>query len=88
MRTWTAMVAAAALSASGCAGASLVKARAAEDLRCPEKEITVESREMGTYDARGCGKQASYAVRGGEVVTDTGREDDLPAEMPKMPKME
>jgi hypothetical protein len=78
----------AALAASGCAGASLVKARAAEDLRCPEKEITVESRDMSAYDARGCGRQASYVVRGGEVMTDSGREDDLPSEMPRMPKAE
>jgi hypothetical protein len=89
-RTWTvaAAVGAAALGAAGCAGAGLVKARAAEDLRCPEKEITIESREMDTYDARGCGRHASYAVRAGEVMSDNGREDDLPAEMPKMPKME
>jgi hypothetical protein len=88
MRTMAAMAAVAALGAAGCAGAGLVKARAAEDLHCPEKEITVESREMGTYDARGCGRHASYAVRAGEVMSDSGREDDLPAEMPKMPQIE
>jgi hypothetical protein len=81
-------VAAAALGAAGCASAGLVKVRAAEDLRCPEKEITVESREMDTYDASGCGRRASYAVRAGEVMPDSGRADDLPAEMPKMPKPE
>lgn len=88
MRAWMGMAAAAALGAAGCANAGLVRARAAQDLDCPEKEIKVEEREMSTFDARGCGRQASYAVRAGEVTTDTGREDDLPAEMPKMPKME
>jgi hypothetical protein len=62
----------AALGASGCAGASLVAARAAEDMSCPEKEIKVTSREMGAYDARGCGKHLSYVVRAGEVLPDDG----------------
>jgi hypothetical protein len=59
---------------SGCAGAGLVAARAAEDLSCPQKEIKVTSREMGAYDAHGCGKHMSYVVRGGEVLTDDGAE--------------
>jgi hypothetical protein len=57
---------------TGCAGASLVAARAADDMSCPEKDIKVTSREMGAYDARGCGKKLSYVVRGGEVLTDDG----------------
>ncbi len=40
--------------ATACAGASLVAARAASDMSCPEKEITVTSRDdMGGYDAAG-----------------------------------
>lgn len=70
-------------TAWGCSGASLVAARAAEDLRCPKNEISVTSREMDTYDAHGCGKHASYVVRAGEVMPDTGAQDDLPAKMPK-----
>jgi hypothetical protein len=56
----------------GCAGASLVSARAAEELGCPEKEIKVTSREMGGYEASGCGKSQRYVVRGGEVLPDVG----------------
>jgi hypothetical protein len=63
---------AAAIACSGCAGASLVAARAAEDLRCPEKDIKVTSLEMSAYEASGCGKSARYVVRGGEVLTDSG----------------
>jgi hypothetical protein len=63
------------LGAGGCAGAGLVAARAAEDMRCPEKDIKVESREMGGYEATGCGKHFSYVVRGGEVLPDTGSAD-------------
>jgi hypothetical protein len=55
-----------------CASSGLVAARAAEDLRCPEKDIKVTSREMGAYDANGCGKHMSYVVRGGEVLPDSG----------------
>jgi hypothetical protein len=62
----------AAIGASGCAGASLVAAKAAEDLSCPEKDIKVQSREMGGYDAQGCGKHMSYVVRAGEVLHDDG----------------
>jgi hypothetical protein len=64
----------AAMGASGCVGASLVAAKAAEDLSCPEKEIKVQSREMGGYDAQGCGKHMSYMVRAGEVLPDPGGE--------------
>ena len=71
----------AALSSSGCANASLVAARAAGDLGCPQSQITVTSREMGGYEARGCGKQERYMVRAGEVMQDSGQE--LPMEMPK-----
>ncbi len=60
------------LGASACAGAGLVAARAAEDMSCPEKDIKVTSRELGGYDATGCGKQRSYLVRGGEVLPDSG----------------
>ena len=60
--------------ASGCAGAGLVAARAAEDLSCPEKDIKVTSRELGGYDASGCGKHLSYLVRAGEVLPDSGEE--------------
>ncbi len=66
---------------AGCASAGLVAARAAEDLSCPEKEIKVTSREMGAYDARGCGKHMSYVVRAGEVLPDSG--DDLGSAMPR-----
>jgi hypothetical protein len=62
----------AVLGAGGCAGAGLVAARAAEDMSCPEKDIKVQSREMGGYDANGCGKHLSYVVRGGEVLPDSG----------------
>jgi hypothetical protein len=72
-----------ALGSSGCAGAGLVAARAADDMHCPAKDITVTSREMGAYDAQGCGKRESYVVRGGEVLPDSGAQDDLPAAMPK-----
>jgi hypothetical protein len=64
----------AAGGATGCAGAALVAARAASDLSCPEKEIKVETREMGGYEARGCGRQMSYVVRAGEVIADSGEE--------------
>lgn len=67
----------------GCTGASLVAARAAEDMHCPEKEITVMIREMGAYTAQGCGKHSSYVVRAGEVMPDPGAQDDLPEKMPK-----
>ncbi|APR81078.1 Hypothetical protein A7982_06425 [Minicystis rosea] len=70
------------LSSTGCTGASLVAARAAADLHCPEKDISVKSREMGAYDANGCGKHASYVVRAGEVMPDMSAQDDLPAKMP------
>jgi hypothetical protein len=73
---------AAALGSSGCVGASLVAAHAADDLGCPEAKITVSSREMGGYEAHGCGKHASYVVRAGEVMQDSGH-DELPADMPK-----
>jgi hypothetical protein len=62
----------AVMGASGCAGAGLVAARAAEDMSCPEKDIKVTTREMGGYDATGCGKHFSYLVRGGEVLPDSG----------------
>ena len=55
---------------TGCAGAGLVAARAANDLRCPEKDIKVTEREMGGYEASGCGKRMSYVVRAGEVLSD------------------
>ena len=64
----------AALGAAGCAGAGLVAARASADLSCPEKDIKVDSREMGGYDARGCGRHLSYVVRAGEVFPDSGEE--------------
>lgn len=64
------------LGAAGCAGAGLVAARAAEDMSCPEKDIKVTSREMGAYDARGCGKHMSYVVRAGEVLPDDGSDLD------------
>ncbi len=60
------------IGGTGCTGAALVAARAADDLSCPEKDIQVTNREMGAYDARGCGKKLSYVVRGGEVLTDDG----------------
>jgi hypothetical protein len=60
------------IGGTGCTGASLVAARAADDLSCPEKEIKVTSREMGAYDARGCGRHMSYVVRAGEVLPDSG----------------
>ena len=60
------------LGAAGCTGAGLVAARAAEDLSCPEKDIKVTGREMGAYDAKGCGKSMSYVVRAGEVLPDNG----------------
>jgi hypothetical protein len=72
-----------ALGSMGCVGAGLVASRAAEDLHCPEKQISVTSREMGAYTAEGCGKHASYVVRAGEVMSDPGAHDDLPAKMPK-----
>ncbi len=82
MRAW--IVSAMVLFGSvGCAGAGLVSARAAEDLHCPEKDVTVTSREMGTYTAQGCGKHSSYVVRAGEVMPDPGAQDDLPEKMPK-----
>jgi hypothetical protein len=84
MRAWCLLSAVVvAASSTGCAGASLVAARAADDLHCPRGELTVESREMGAYDVRGCGKHASYVVRAGEVMPDSGAQDDLPAKMPK-----
>jgi len=61
-----------ACGGAGCAAANLVAARAAEDLSCPEKEIKVTSRDMGAYDARGCGRHMSYVVRAGEVLPDNG----------------
>lgn len=73
-----------ALASSGCAGASMVAAKAADDLHCPRKDISVKEREMGVYEASGCGKHASYLVRAGEVEPDSGsRSDDLPDKMPK-----
>lgn len=81
MRTW--ILGAAVLGSVGCTGASMVSARAAEDLHCPEKQITVTSREMGAYTAQGCGKHSSYVVRAGEVMPDPGAHDDLPDKMPK-----
>lgn len=77
------LVAMVSIGSAGCAGASLVAARAAEELHCPEKDITVTSREMGTYTAEGCGKHASYVLRAGEVMADPGAQDDLPEKMPK-----
>src|SRR5262249_51346664 len=72
------IVAAAALRPAGGAarraGASLVATRAASDLSCPEKEIKVESREMGGYEAHGCGRHMSYVVRAGEVIPDSGED--------------
>ncbi len=62
----------AVLGTGGCVGANLVAARAAEDLSCPEKDIKVTTREMGAYDAHGCGKHLSYVVRAGEVLPDDG----------------
>ena len=70
------------LGSLGCVGSRLVSARAAEELHCPRKDISVTSRDMGAYDAHGCGKHASYVVRGGEVMPDTGGQDDLPDKMP------
>jgi hypothetical protein len=71
------------LGSAGCTGAGLVAARAASDLHCPEKDISVSAREMGAYDATGCGKQISYVVRAGEVMSDPGGQDDLPGKMPR-----
>lgn len=75
-----------ALGSIGCAGAGMVAARASAELHCPEKDITVHSREMGAYTAEGCGKHASYVLRAGEVMPDPGAHEDLPDSMPKMPK--
>jgi hypothetical protein len=73
MRTLACLVAVVAVAGgAGCASARLVAARAAEDMSCPEKDIEVVSREMGAYDAKGCGRKLSYMVRGGEVITDDG----------------
>lgn len=58
------------LGAAGCAGASLVAAQAASDMHCPEKDISVTSRDMGSYEAHGCGRTQRYVVRGGEVMSD------------------
>jgi len=75
MRAWImAAGIAAAAGVTGCAGARLVAARAADDLGCPEKQIKVEGREMGSYEASGCGKHMSYTVRAGEVLPDNGGE--------------
>lgn len=79
---WLAAGMVAALGASGCVGASLVAAHAADDLGCPEGKITVTSRELSGYEARGCGKHASYVVRAGEVMQDSAH-DELPADMPR-----
>jgi hypothetical protein len=43
-------------------------------MNCPEKDIKVVSREMGAYDAKGCGKRFSYVVRAGEVLPDSGED--------------
>jgi hypothetical protein len=78
MRAWiVAAVVMLGAGASGCAGAGLVAARAAEDMRCPEKDIKVTSRDMGAYDASGCGKHMSYVVRGGEVLPDSGADSGM-----------
>jgi hypothetical protein len=58
-------------------GPRRLAARAAEDRRCPEKDIKVTSREMGTSDASGCGKHLSYVVRSGEVLPDSGGDDGV-----------
>lgn len=88
MRVWLLGAVSLALGSAGCAGAGLVAARASQELHCPEKDITVHSREMGAYTAEGCGKHASYVVRAGEVMPDPGAHEDLPDGMPKMPKNE
>lgn len=51
-----------------------MRARAAADLGCPEGKLTVESRELHGFEVTGCGKRASYVLRGGEVLSDTGGE--------------
>ncbi len=62
------------LGSTACASAHLVAARAADDMSCPAKEIEVVSREMGSYEAKGCGKKMSYVVRAGEVMADDGND--------------
>jgi hypothetical protein len=82
MRGWLLASVLLSLGSFGCVGSRLVAAQAAKELHCPEKDISVTSREMGAYDARGCGKHASYLVRAGEVMPDSGAVDDLPTKMP------
>jgi hypothetical protein len=62
------------LGSTACASAHLVAVKAADDMSCPAKDIEVVSREMGAYEAKGCGKKMSYVVRAGEVMADDGND--------------
>lgn len=59
---------AAALVLAGChsTAVEVVRSQAATDLACPEAKIQVkpDAKEKGTYQADGCGKNATYACEG------------------------
>jgi hypothetical protein len=63
----------AAVAIAGCTpGAGAVRAQAARDLSCPEKEVVVHELSLGRnddalYEARGCGKRVEYWVKGREI---------------------
>jgi hypothetical protein len=56
------------IAAAGCGGVRTVRARAANDLHCPEADVSVEELGAGGYAARGCGASISYTCRGNLCV--------------------
>jgi hypothetical protein len=55
-----ALGACALLSACADSAQSVARARAANDLACPEASIVVHEAVSGTVDASGCGRRATY----------------------------
>lgn len=68
MRLLGACAVAAALAVVGChsTAVEVVRSQASTDLACPEAKIQVkaDAKEKGTYEADGCGKNATYACAG------------------------
>ncbi len=54
------MLACASVACASVDATPMVRARAADDLTCPESTLRVRRDYSGTYTALGCGKRATY----------------------------
>lgn len=63
---------------------ALVRKRAAQDFGCPEDEVVVHGERAG-YLARGCRKEADYAVEDGRVSRNSEIRKATVDERPPLP---